>query len=317
MRARIFIEDNFFNAFNNYQANVSIHDRDIKTENRNQLIDILKHSEFHLPISNREAVKIHKKLSQNYQTTDTREFLLFRAIRNGRLFLNPIDNSKPYSLFLLDKGDADITSFNELNNLISAGINYNFAIPLVPKSFASKLVDKDMNGIDVIKHRCRNIIILDPYLFEDQPNMEPKIPNLIKLLNELYLNNTNSNCYLSILIQNPENDNLVNSKIQSILIGINNPKLIISVYAHNKGKFKNNRHIITDYSIMDCQHIFDRDDASISCDFLYDGEINTSFKRVNSLLEKIRDSYNNDPNNIGLITYKFGNILDNGLFEEL
>ncbi|MEP6803313.1 MAG: hypothetical protein ABI892_02235, partial [Flavobacterium sp.] len=101
MRARIFIEDNFFNAFNNYQANVSIHDKDIKTENRNQLIDILKHSEFHLPISNREAVKIHKKLTQNYQTTDTREFLLFRAIRNGRLFLNPIDNSKPYSLFLL------------------------------------------------------------------------------------------------------------------------------------------------------------------------------------------------------------------------
>ena len=317
MRARIYLEDNFFKAFNNYQPGGLLQDVDQTTENKNQLVNILKHSEFHLPITEREVIKIHKKLAQNYEATDPREFFLFMALRKHKLFNNPIDNNKPYSLFLLDKIDADINIFNESNNLISIGVNYNFENSISPKSFASKLVDRQMNGIEVIKHRCKNILILDPYLFIDQPNMQPKIPNVIKLLNELYLNNSNTSCHLSIVTDNPNNNNLITAKIQSIHDGLNNPNLTISVYSHSSGKFRNNRHIITDYSITDCQHVFDRDDDSISCDFLYDGEINSSFTRVNDLLKKIRISYNNDPVSIGVITMKFGNLLDNGLFEEL
>lgn len=316
MRARIYLEDNFFNVFNNYQPSGLLQDIDYTTENKNQLVNILKNSEFNISISNREVIKIHKKLAQNYQTSDPRELFLFMAVRNQKLFLNPINNDKPYSLFLLDKIDADINTLNESNNLISVGVNYNFQNSISPKSFASKLVDRQMNGIDVINHRCKNILILDPYLFDDRPNMEPKIPNVIKLLNELYINNNNANCHLSIVTDNPNNNNLITAKIQSIHDGLNNPNLIISVYCHSNGKFKNNRHIITDYSITDCQHIFDRDDASISCDFFYDGEINSSFTRVNDLLKKIRNSYSNDPTNMGVITLKFGNLLDNGLFDE-
>ena len=317
MRARVFLEDNFFNAFNNYQANTSIHDIDNKTENKNRLIDILNNSEIHLPISEREVIKIHKKLSKDYIPSDAREYYIFRAVRNQRLKLSPINKNKPYSLFLLDKCDAEITNFNELNNSIGAGINYDFENPISPRSFASKVVDKEMNGIEVIKHRCRNIIVVDPYLFDDLERKEPKIPNLIKLLNELYIANINLVCHLSLLVTNPENDTKINTKINLIKSGINNPNLNISVYAHKKNLFDNNRHILTDYSIIDLQHIFDRDNASISCDFLYDYNIKDSFDRINKLIENIRDNYNAVPTSIGTITNKFGNILDNGLFEEL
>jgi len=316
MRARIYLEDNFFNTFNNYQASQNILESDTKTENKNRLVDILMNSEIHLPISDREVIKICKKLSQNYNTKDPREHFIYRAFRNNNLKLNPIDESKPYSLFFLDKIDADITTFNDLNNLISLGINYNFVNPIIPKSFASREVNKEMLGIDAINHRCRNVLIIDPYLFEDQPKMEPKIPNVIKLLKELYFDNINSDCHLSVLINNPENNGKVEAKIKAITDGINNPKLKISVYAHNEGLLKNNRFLITDYSIIDCQHLFDRD-ASISFASLYDGEINKSFIRVNNLLEKIKKDFNTTPIHIGTIKYKFDNILDNGLFEEL
>jgi hypothetical protein len=316
MRARIYLEDNFFNAFNNYQAVGSIHDVDNTTENKNQLVNILKHSEFHSTISTKQYINIHKKLSQNYQTTDVKEIFLFRAMRSGKLFLNPIDNNKPYSLFLLDKCDNDIKSFNELNNSMSVGVDYDFETPLIPKSFASREVNKEMVGIGAINHRCRNALIIDPYLFEDQPKMEPKIPNVIKLLKELYFDNTNSDCHLSVLINNPGNNGKVEAKIKSITEGINNPKLKVSVYAHKEGLLKNNRFLITDYSIIDSQHLFDRD-ASISFASLYHDEINKNFIRVNNLLEIIRKSYTGDPINKGLITYKFGDILENGLFEDL
>ena len=317
MRARVFLEDNFFNAFNNCQVSQNTLESDIKTENKNRLIDVLKNSELHLPISEREVIKIHKKLRQNYIATSFREYYIFLAVKNNRLKLGPINVNKPYSLFLLDKCDADITSFNKLNNSVGEGINYNFESPIAPRSFASKVVDKEMNGIEVINHRCRNIIVVDPYLFEDLDNKMPKIPNLIKLLNELYIDNINSVCHLSLLVNNPENDNKIRSKMNLISNSINNPNLSVSVYAHKKNHFDNNRHIMTDYSVIDLQHIFDRDNASISCDFLYDYNIKGSFERVNKLLENIRDKYNAAPTSVGIITNKFGNILDNGLFDEL
>lgn len=316
MRARVFLEDNFFNVFDNFYANGNIHESDSKTENKNRLVDILNNSEIHLEITTKEVIKIHKKLNQNYSASNAKEYYLFRAVRNNKLKINTVSLDKPYSLFFLDKIDNEITSFNQSNNLMALGVDYSFDYPIIPKTIASVEVNKEMVGIDSINHRCRNAVIIDPYLFEDQPKKEPKIPNIIKFLKEIYFDNTNSDCHLSILINNPENNGKIESKIKAIKEGINNPKLKISVYAHREGLLDNNRHIITDYSIIDTQHLFDRD-ASISFSSLYDGEVNKNFIRVNNLLEKIKNDYIKTPVNIATIKYKFDDILDNGLFEEL
>jgi hypothetical protein len=316
MKARVFLEDNFFNVFDNFQANGNIYESDLITENKNRLVDILINSEIHLEITTKEVIKIHKKLNQNYSASNAKEYYLFRAVRNNKLKINTVSPQKPYSLFFLDKIDNDVTSFNQSNNLIALGVDYSFEYPIIPKSLPSIEVNKEMIGIDSINHRCRNALIIDPYLFEDQVRKEPKIPNIIKFLKEIFFENIDCECHLSILITNPNNNGKVESKIKAIKEGINNPNLKISVYAHREGLLENNRYIITDYSIIETQHLFDRD-ASISFLSLYDGEINKNFIRVNNLLEKIKNDYIKTPINTATIKNKFDDILDNGLFEEL
>jgi hypothetical protein len=90
--------------------------------------------------------------------------------------------------------------------------------------------------------------------------------------------------------------------------------LSISVYAHDKPHFNNNRHVLTDYSIIDLQHLFDRD-ASISANYLYDGNVSDNFDRAKILKTKIIEKYNNDPQKIGVSTRKFGDILENNLLK--
>jgi hypothetical protein len=288
---------------------------DITSENKNQLLKILDESEIISPVNKKYFINLHKKLSQNYSPDNWKDFSFFRAFRNGKLKINDINLESSNSIFLLDKEQENINEINDEKNVISLGKQYDFKHPVSPKSFASKVVDKEMQGIECIKHRCRNVIIIDPYIFEDQPNLQPKIPNLIKFLLELYLNNGSANCFLSIITNHQDNDAKFNSKIQEISAGIKNPNLQISVYAHDKPHFRNNRHVITDYSIIDYQHLFDRDDASISMSFLYDGNVSDNFTRVQILKAKIISNFKKDPAKMGVYTRKFGDILENNLLK--
>jgi hypothetical protein len=179
-----------------------------------------------------------------------------------------------------------------------------------------------MNGIEKISHRCRNIVMMDPHLFDDSSKrLEPKIPNVIKFLKTLHVNNDITNCHLSIITWRDLNkggsDALYERKITEIKDGVGNPNLIVSVFAYGKKHvFEGNRRFITDYALMDAQHIFDRNNASISVNFLFDGAgIKQNFKETNDLLKRIKDVYKNEPKMSGLITQKFGNMLDNKLFD--
>lgn len=313
MEAKVFIEEEFFKAFDNFKPTTGMGVVDITSENKNQLLEILDKSEIRSPISEKYLINLHKNFSQNYNPENWKDFAFYKAFRNGNLKIETVNLDASNSVFLLDKSQSEVDSINEENNVISLGSEYDFNIPASPKSFASKVVDKNMKGVECIKHRCRNVIIIDPYIFEDQPKFEHKIPNVVKFLNELYLNNNKTNCYLSIITNNQDNNTKFNSKIEEIADTISNPNLKISVYAHDKPHFKNNRHVITDYSIIDYQHLFDRDDASISVSFLYDGDVSENFSRVQELKSKIKYNYNRDPEKIGTYIRKFGNILENKL----
>lgn len=315
MEAKVYIEEGFFNVFNNFKPTSGMGVVDITSENKNQLLKILDESEIISPVNKKYFINLHKKLSQNYNPDNWKDFSFFRAFRNGKLKINDINLESSNSIFLLDKEQENINEINDEKNVISLGKQYDFKHPVSPKSFASKVVDKEMQGIECIKHRCRNVIIIDPYIFEDQPNLQPKTPNLIKFLLELYLNNGSANCFLSIITNHQDNDAKFNSKIQEISAGIKNPNLQISVYAHDKPHFRNNRHVITDYSIIDYQHLFDRDDASISMSFLYDGNVSDNFTRVQILKAKIISNFKKDPAKMGVYTRKFGDILENNLLK--
>jgi hypothetical protein len=315
MEARVYLEEEFFEALDNFKPDTGIGVIDEKSENRNQLLKIIEQSEIISPVQKKYFINLHRKLSQNYNPDNWKDFSFFRALRNNKLKLAKIDLGVSNSIFLLNKSQIEVTTINEDNNIISIGKDYDFEYPVSPKSFASKIVNSDMTGIECIKHRCRNVVLVDPYIFEDQPNFALKIPNLITFLKELYLDNSKTICYLSIITNNKDNNALFNSKIKEISDGINNVKLNISVYAHDRPHFKNNRHVITDYSIIDYQHLFDRDDASVSVNYLYDGIVSDNFSRAQILKTKIINNYNKDPQKMGLLIRKFGDILENNLLK--
>ncbi|MFC4691266.1 hypothetical protein ACFO5T_12580 [Dokdonia genika] len=315
MGPRVYIEEEFFSAFNNFESEQIMGNVDSSAENKNQLLNILNNSEINSEIPKKYFINLHKKLSQNYRPDNIKDLIFYRAFRNQNLKIKELNLDSPNSVFLLDKCLNETKYICETNNVIGVSKDYNFKLPIIPKTFASKEVDRNMNGIDCIRHRCRNVIIVEPYLFQDQHNFEPKTPNLIKLLKELYLDNDETNCYLSIITNMQNNDGKFKSKIKQIIDGVGNANLEVSVYAHNEGLFKNNRHFITDYCIIDVQHLFDRDEASISANYLYDGDISSNFLRVQKLRGKIIKCFNEDPEKMGVFTKKFGNILNNPLFK--
>lgn len=315
MEAKVYLEEEFFEALDNFSPQAGIGIIDNKSENKNQLVSILEDSRITSPVKTKVIVNLHKKLKQNYIADNWKDFCLFRSFRNNKLTVGDIDLNSSNSIFLLKELEKDIGTINTNNNIIAIGKEYKFATPVSPKSFASRIVDRNMQGIECIKHRCRNIVLIDPYIFEDQPNFEPKIPNLILFLDQLYQNNSNVRCHLSIITNKMDNDVLFQRKIREIETGLSGVQLDVSVYAHDKPHFNNNRHVITDYSIIDYQHLFDRDDASISVNYLYDNNVSDNFLRARDLKDKIIEYYRNAPQKVGLITYKFGDILQNNLLK--
>lgn len=315
MEAKVYLEDEFFEALENFSPQTGLGVVDEKSQNRNQLLQILEHSIINIsPLKKKYFINLHKKLTQNYKPETYKDFSLFRAFRNNKLKLADINFESSNSIFLLNKTEEEVKKINKENNIISVAKSYDFKTSISPNSFASKFINNKMDGVECIKHRCKNVVLVDPYIFEDSPNLTPKMPNLITFLKELYLDNTTSPCFLSIVTNNKDNDGLFNSKINQILSGLSNVNLSISVYAHDKPHFNNNRHVLTDYSIIDLQHLFDRD-ASISANYLYDGNVSDNFDRAKILKTKIIEKYNNDPEKMGLNTRKFGDILENNLLK--
>jgi len=316
MKANIYVEDGFFKAFDNFQPQSVLGEIDNLTENRNQLFNIFNVASINVHKDKKYFLDLYEKLKQNYQSNSIEEILYFKAFRNNKLNPQKIDFNSPNSLFFLDKSKDEIEVLINEKNIVSIGYDYDFRNKIVPVTFASKSVNKEMIGlgIEMIKHKCRNVILIDPYIFDDQEGRRfvPKIPNLCKLL-EVLFQNSKSKCFLTIVTKNKEKDSLFLRKIDEIkkFISVN---LDVSVLTHKNDEFNNNRHLITDYSISDLQHIFDRDNAKISCQFLYNDNIENNFDEINDLIVKIYNLNINTPESIGICKYKFNSILENPLF---
>jgi hypothetical protein len=268
-------------------------------------------------LENKEVVKLHNQLGSDFTEKNWAEMVYKRALRGAKLSILPCDFKNSHSIYLLDKSKEDVQKLIEDTNLIIEGIDYDFSKSISPTSFASCLVDKEMTGIEKIEHRCKNIVLLEPYIFTPSNSRDkvPKIPNLVKLLKQLFIHDRSIHCNLAIVTSRSQSEKLINDGIDDIKNQLNNPLLEVCVYKHAEGAFQDNRHIVTDYSIMDLQHMFDRDNASISINYSYDGDIKTSFTRINSLLDRIKKSYQSDPPKFGLETVKFGELLSNALFQ--
>jgi hypothetical protein len=319
MKANIFVEDGFFRAFENIKTQSKLGEIDNITESRNQLLNVFNYADININKDKEYFIELHEKLKQNYRSESINEILYFKALRNNKLIPNEINFNAPNSLYFLDKSTQEIDALNNANNIISIGFEYDFQEKILPETFASASVNKEMKGLGInrIKHKCRNVILIDPYIFDDQNSKKfvPKIPNLCLLL-KLLFQSSKLKCFLTIVTKNNEKDNLFFRKIDEIKQMISTD-LEVSVLTHKRDEFNNNRHLITDYSLSDLQHIFDRDLAKISCQFLYSDFIENNFEEVNVLLSKICNLNNNTLECIGNTRYKFGSVSSNPLILNL
>jgi hypothetical protein len=321
MEPTVYLEVNFLDRFDLVQKDEStITPVDIVTENKNQLAKVLTNSLLVCAdISDKEVKNIFKKNGSTSKPTTHRELFLSIALRKGKFSKLESDYSDAGAIYLLDKNSEECKKIELEHNVICRGNDHDFSDNIIPKTIGTVHIDQNMNGIEAIEHRCRNMILLDPHIFEDTDtdNYEPKIPNLVRFLKVLNLNNNSTKCHLSIITKNPESDPLVNKKIKAIKDGLGNQELEISVFCHKKkNEFEGNRRFITDYALMDAQHIFDRDNASLSANFMFDGDnIKRNYNEVNEFLDRIKVTYNKNVRKIGFVTYKFQNILNNQLFK--
>ncbi|WP_055445546.1 hypothetical protein [Lacinutrix himadriensis] len=238
-----------------------------------------------------------------------------------------IDYSKPNSIFF--EGDVDCMQISSKRNVLCKGTNYNFKGEFFKSPLRSEF-DIRMNTKDVSNsfHECKNIILIDPYIFA---NEFKKKNSLINFLTTCFnYKNRSAEKNLTIISEFPTNtghpdfvkNKIVNQYLLILSESLNIPKNNITILRHVGSEFQGNRHVITDYALMDLQHVFDRDNGVVSGLYFYNNEIDKNFVKANTYIKKIKDL--NEKSNekydeahdekLKQNNLKFGNILNNPLF---
>lgn len=321
MIPRLYIEKEFFELLDKFEMDNNKFSIDKRIESKNQLIEILVSSQININLLESDFKKIVKK-SSTYDSENWFEHILMKAWKNNNLIFEILNLSNAFQIFLLNKTKEEVDSIINDENLVCQGIEYDFQKPVSPRSKASILVNNEMNGIESVSHRCRNVIIIEPYIFapKGSSNLVPKIPNVIKFLKTLYMDNVNVSRHISIFYHRnsePRAD-VIEKKMNEIKEGLGGGDFLkISAFGHEDNLFEGNRHVITDYSIMDLQHPFDRNNSSISINFLYDKNIVQSFERVRTILEIGMKNYKElKTDSFGEQKVKFEDVLENKLFHK-
>jgi hypothetical protein len=140
-------------------------------------------------------------------------------------------------------------------------------------------------------------------LFEDSSKYQPKIPNLIAFLKQLIPSNLTKPFEIDIIINNPENNDLVQSKNKQILDAFSN-KISLHIYALRSIQEDADRYFITNYGVFAIGHPFDRP-TNVSSSFFPSNNNKEAIKSsYNTWLNKIKlakDLINKTPPNYGLI----------------
>ena len=271
-------------------------------------------------LSNKECIKYYKRIQdQTSIPTSWKEEIIFKAILEKNFEqVSEIKQIDPNAVYFLKGNDSP------LSNKIMISDYHN------KKEYLDNLchpcfIDDQMNDISVIKHVANSIVIVDPYIFTDTAGLAEKLPNIIKFLKQFFIT-PNETYYLSFISRNT-NDNLniiIASRFNSIKEAFLESTIIITGF-FPKGKiFGNNRYFFTNYCSCGYQHLFDRPtQVSPSCLFVHStgnvkkrlSAIQLNYASVNNMLQKIVQLYNSEPEKIGLIKIKIGNILNNPIFK--
>lgn len=237
-----------------------------------------------------------------------------------------IDYSIPNAVIF--EGNVDCSLNTSKWNILCKGTNYDFKKSFfespLRSTFDYRMYTEDSTNIF---HECKNVILIDPYVFA---NGFKKQKSLVNLLDTCFsYKNDYARRHLTIISEFPFTDKdfvknkILNQYLSSLSEDLKLPKENITLIRHVGSEFNGNRHLITDYALMDLQHIFDRNNGVISGLFLYNNKVDRNFAQANVLIDKIKrlNATTNvkyteaDNEKFKDINIKFGDILNNPLFD--
>jgi hypothetical protein len=185
--------------------------------------------------------------------------------------------------------------------------------------FSNIFTDASLSKVEIAKHPCRSLLIIDKYLFEDTKNYSNKIGSLIDFLNSFISAELEMPFEIDILTQNIENNKMVKSKMEQIIGNVVFP-LSLHIYAPKYLK-EADRIFLTNYSIFSFGHPFDRN-THVSCSFFPSCEssalIIESFSSRVKKLDFAKNTIDSTPEKYGMYEAKWKNDeLMHRIFEEI
>jgi hypothetical protein len=270
-----------------------------------------------------EAEEIKKIIQTQEESIEAKWLKSILKSEFDQEFNKNADYSKPYTIFLEDNINC-IDESNNKNALIK-GTNYNFKDSFFKSPLRTEF-NKDMSAEDISNtyHLCKNIVLIDPYIFADDFKKSDSLFNFLESC--FSFNNKQVLKYITIVSSFPTDgkDLVQNKKIEEfrkrIADKFNMNMENISVLRLLQDEFNGNRHLITDYALMDLQHILDREGV-VSGLFLYNNDIDENFIKANKLIDKIKKLNQNytekhetaASNSLKHNRFKFGDISNNPL----
>ncbi|MFT4646101.1 MAG: hypothetical protein ACI8ZX_002526 [Planctomycetota bacterium] len=326
MISKVFLSDDFLshlvNKFND--LNIKITDVEIPSNKLNyqKIKQIISKSNLYLPYTGKEVVELIRKNENPIKT-----MFLNSLIKNtsNKYYDQKADFSNSSTVYFV--GDENCTNISINHNVLCKGSNYNFEGDFF-KSPLRTIFDKNMDSDDNSNtfHYCKNIILIDPYLFSAGFK---KQQSLINFLDTCFnYKNENADKNLTLITEFPTKggdcvkNKILNNYLINLSVKLKIKKENITLLRHVGNEFQGNRHLITDYALMDLQHVFDRDDGVVTGLYFYNENIENNFEQANVLISKIKDLYNvtNEEYSEAADTalrhnkLKLGNILNNPLF---
>jgi len=326
MKSSVFLSKEFSDyLIKNRFINNNADGLEISNEKLNfqKILQIILKSHLNFDYTTEEVLDIIKKNEDPIKTTWLKKIIKteFDISYNQK-----IDYSIPNAIFF--EGDIDCSHNSSKRNIMSKGSNYSFKNEFF-KSPLRTVFDIKMDSKDItnIYHECKNIVLIDPYIFAHDFKKERSLVNFLDTC--FNFKNKTVNKKLTIVTVFPTgfrdrvNNNTINKYILNLSNKLNMDKSKISILRHlDENEFRSNRHLITDYALMDLQHIFDRDDGVVSGLYLYNNDVGKNFSQANELIDKIRNLNNEttekhtkaQDDSLKQSNFKFGDILNNPLF---
>lgn len=330
LRPTVFIGDAFIDYLEKKEQEFSSAVNYVeRTENKkrldtiNRIVQFLLASNINTDLSENSIVKYYKKVSANKNYKSLKDHIYFNAVKNQRMknqsgsFNTAFTNgNSSFEIFLSNVNDQTAVFFISSDSINSKEMEDKFGLVIIGTDFdfnyfyenlkiAGKMIPNAMDGIELCKHPCNSLIIVDPYFFSSKNNWRvEKAPNIIKTIKTFMSEKLNLKFHLLILTKTNNNDSDYQSKINLLLNELGGKeKVFIEVYTP-KNIFSDDRLILTNYANINIGHPYDRD-TYLNCNIFFsdtdEAAIRNNYSQQIKQYDLVKKEVQGTPEKIGLI----------------